>query len=130
MNNLVLYCNASSYWVIYNTDSVAHSFEYNGIVINDGTNGAIAVAGLGVVNAGNYFTIQPPAGQEWEINYVLATGDGNLFWKPSNKTIISSINGNLWITALKLAISNSHYLNMQNQAGATYYYAFAGRRTK
>lgn len=129
MNNLMLYCNSSSFWVVYNTDTVEHGLEYNGIVINDGTNGAIDVNGLFTLTAGQTALIQPPAGQEWEINYVICNGQGTLQWS-SSKTIIPTIAQNTWVNGLKLMITNTHYIKVTNTDSETYFYAYAGSRTK
>jgi hypothetical protein len=130
LNNLLLYCNSSNYWMIYNTDSVDHDFTYNGIIINDGTNGAITVGSLSTLANGQSMTIQPPAGQEWEINEIIHSGgSGTIFWMPEYKSI-SAIVANSWFNNLTLAITNSHYLQITNNSGGTYYYAYSGRRTK
>jgi hypothetical protein len=129
LNNLLLYCNSTNYWVIYNTDSVDHDFTYNGIIINDGTNGAISIGSLSTLLDGQSMNIQPPSGQEWEINQIMSTGTGTVYWMPEHKNV-SAIVGNSWFGNLKLAITNSHYLAVSNNSGGTYYYSYAGSRTK
>ena len=129
LNDLMLYCNSTNYWIVYNTDTVAHDFTYNGIVINDGTNGAIPVGSLSVLLNGTGMTIQPPAGQEWEINIIMGAGSGLLDWMPEHKTI-SALTADSWFSGLQLSITNSHYLSVYNNSGSTYYYSYSGRRTK
>lgn len=130
LNNLKLYCGPNGYWSIYNTDSVVHSFEYNGIVINDGTNGANPIYGLASIASNGSYTIQPPVGQEWEINYVVSNCDYGIFWEPSNKTIISNGSEYVWTDGLMLAITNSHYITLKSLFSGNYNMAYAGTRTK
>ena len=130
INDLVLHCTSDYYFGIKNTSAEDLIFVYNGIVSNDGANGTIVVNNFVSLNGGATFAIQPPIGQEWQINAIFGNSPSiDVSWNGSG-ALIASTSTLGWIAGLKIGITNTNYIIVQNTSSAAHGFGFIGVRTK
>lgn len=131
-NNLTLHNTSDGCYVMLSTGSAASGFQYNGIVENDGTNGTIVVSDAQNIAAGAYLTIQPPAGQEYQLHSVMSNGNYSIVWGidgTASKGILTGTAGN-WNGGLHLMLTHDNHIMVQNTSSTTQAMGFTGVRTK
>ena len=130
LNNLILHCTSTLYFGITNTSEETLEFVYNGVVSNDGTNGVTLVNEFTTVGAGANLNIQPPVGQEWQINAIMGTGPSmNVSWNGSG-ALIAATSATGWIPGLRIGVNNTNYILVENNSSAAHNFGFIGVRTK
>lgn len=74
--------------------------------------------------------IQPPAGEEWEIQVVWHGNDLDIKFGDGANWIKFSAVGEGVEEQLKYSIDNTYYLQLENTSGVDAYYGYMGVKTK
>jgi hypothetical protein len=131
INNLILHSTQAYYFGIKNNTNQSLDLTYDGIVSNDGTNGAIVVNGFTSVSTNGEFNITPSSGIEWQINSIFSNGGISASWLNSNGNFIETAPGTFsCMQGLRLGVNNSNPIEIINNETITKLIGFIGIRTK